>query len=105
MTTMEKLAVIVNDLPANFYGTVTIGFQNSIPGTVEVKQSYRLETPGPQISRPTRDAFVRGGGKMPEQHYTVTSWLLTTPLPRDGAKHRGLGAESIAASRVRQWPG
>ena len=92
MTTMEKLAVIVNDLPANFYGTVTIGFQNSIPGTVEVKQSY------------PRDAFVRGGRKMPEQHNTVTSSLLTTPLPRDGAKHRGLGAESIAASPVRQWP-
>jgi len=52
MTTMETLQQIVDNLPANFYGTVTIGFQNSIPGTVEVKQSYRLETPKSQTSRP-----------------------------------------------------
>lgn len=36
MTTMEKLAEIVNDLPANFYGTVTIGFQNRELSVVEV---------------------------------------------------------------------
>jgi len=53
MTTMEKLQQTIDNLPAKFYGTVTIGFQNSIPGTVEVKQSYRLETPKPQINRPT----------------------------------------------------
>jgi hypothetical protein len=53
MTTIERLQQIVDNLPANFYGSVTIGFQNSIPGTVEVKQSYRLETPKPQTSRPT----------------------------------------------------
>lgn len=53
MTTMEKLAEIVNDLPPNFYGTVTIGFQNSIPGTVEIKRSYRLETTKSHTNRPT----------------------------------------------------
>jgi len=53
MNTTDKLRQIVDNLPANFYGTVTIGFQNSIPGTVEVKQSYRLETPKPQTSRQT----------------------------------------------------
>jgi hypothetical protein len=53
MDTIQKLQQIVDGLPANFFGTVTIGFQNSIPGTVEIKQSYRLETPKPQTSRPT----------------------------------------------------
>lgn len=53
MTTTEKVQQIVDNLPANFYGTVTIGFQNSIPGTVEVKQSYRLETPNSPTNRPT----------------------------------------------------
>ena len=45
---LEKL--ITEHLPEHFYGTLTIGFQNSIPGTVEVKQSFRLDT---QNSRPT----------------------------------------------------
>jgi len=53
MTATEKLQQIVDNLPEHFYGTVTIGFQNSIPGTVEVKQSYRLETPQSPTSRPT----------------------------------------------------
>ena len=52
MDTKERLQQIVDNLPPNFYGTVTIGFQNSIPGTVEVKQSYRLEA-GKPTNRPT----------------------------------------------------
>jgi hypothetical protein len=53
MSPEEKLQEIVDNLPPNFYGTVEIGFQNSIPGTVKVVQSYRLETPKSQTSRPT----------------------------------------------------
>jgi len=48
MTNFSELERIIREkLPENFYGTLTIGFQNSIPGTVEVKQSFRLD------SRPT----------------------------------------------------
>ena len=51
MNLTDKLQEIVDRLPENFYGTLTIGFQNSIPGTVEIKQSYRLENKS--ASRPT----------------------------------------------------
>ncbi len=51
MNTKERLQQIVDDLPPNFYGVVEIGFQNSIPGTVKVTQSYRLDAD--KTSRPT----------------------------------------------------
>jgi hypothetical protein len=57
--TLDKLRDIVENLPANFYGSVEVGFQNSKAGTVKITRSYRLDAPVPnQPNRPlSRGAF------------------------------------------------
>jgi hypothetical protein len=54
----RKIVDILDNLPSNFFGTVEIGFQNSIPGTVKVTQSYRLDTSRP-TSRGAENDFNR----------------------------------------------
>ena len=39
---LEK--VLTEHIHEHFYGRITVGFQNSIPGTVEVNQTFRLDT-------------------------------------------------------------